>query len=232
MWRFLFVLAVLLLPQPVWAQAAVPATCESDFHMALRDRAWMEGQREIEVSEVLIKQAESVLDYTCFKNAAERAGQSSLFGKDLAGSVKKVLAGGAFNCISMEAAWDAVRCSNLDQDTVFPELGEIAFKDFRGCSSPRSEANWKSAYEQSNASRAASPTWGQKNLPDRVQIFAQKRDSSDCGSSAIVKTGLLLEDGSEAGTCLARGCYYDGSACVADVAADAADVNGEAATGG
>jgi hypothetical protein len=48
------------------AGAAVPASCDPDYWTALKGKAWMEAQREIEQNQNLIYKADSVLEYTCF----------------------------------------------------------------------------------------------------------------------------------------------------------------------
>jgi hypothetical protein len=48
------------------AGAAVPASCDPTYWDALKGKAWMEAQREIEQNQNLIYKADSVLEYTCF----------------------------------------------------------------------------------------------------------------------------------------------------------------------
>ncbi len=48
------------------AHAGVPASCDPDYWNAMKGKAWMEAQREIEQNQNLIYKADSVLEYTCF----------------------------------------------------------------------------------------------------------------------------------------------------------------------
>ncbi|MCB1532625.1 MAG: hypothetical protein KDJ35_07135 [Alphaproteobacteria bacterium] len=49
-----------------WAEVLPGTSCDTQVYDVLSDRAWMEGQREMEVAEKLILKPDSVLEYSCF----------------------------------------------------------------------------------------------------------------------------------------------------------------------
>lgn len=72
------------------ARAAVPASCDPKYWEAMKGKAWMEAQREIQQNQNLIYKADSVLEYTCFDQFLN------------------VLAQAAPNLFSMTNEWGAV----------------------------------------------------------------------------------------------------------------------------
>lgn len=46
----------------------VPPTCEEEYLDVLKERAWMEGKREMELAQRLILKPDSTLEYSCFRD--------------------------------------------------------------------------------------------------------------------------------------------------------------------
>ena len=61
-----FVLFFSVLSAPVHAEVVPGSSCDVDVYKVLSDRAWMEGQREMEIAQKLILKPDSVLEYSCF----------------------------------------------------------------------------------------------------------------------------------------------------------------------
>lgn len=78
---FLAVLAVFA-PAGGVAQVAEGVGCDPEFAEVLGERAWMEGQREIETAERIILKPDSTLQYSCFvrEAAAAALAMDTIFG--------------------------------------------------------------------------------------------------------------------------------------------------------
>jgi hypothetical protein len=208
--------------QAAYAQA-VPKTCDAQFHNVLRDKAWMEAQREVEVAEVILSQRHSVLDYTCFKNRADAFARSTVFGnnaaKTAAGTqslqnyVNSILSGASSGCTAMGNVWKTIRCSDADKDIMFESLDDLISADPRSCSgaSGSRDSDWNTA--NNNVFRVGGRDVADGGY-DRVDAFLEEMDPTNCTGSAFVETGVLLDRSSlKDAVCLAPGCYADGGSC-------------------
>jgi hypothetical protein len=73
--------ALMTMPNVTAAQpGGIPNSCDPEFHETLKQRAWLEGQREIEAAAALIVKPDSVLEYSCFEERIKHMGDAS---KDL-----------------------------------------------------------------------------------------------------------------------------------------------------
>lgn len=61
-----FLLIFSVLSTPLRAEVIPGSSCDVDVYKVLSDRAWMEGQREMEIAQKLILKPDSVLEYSCF----------------------------------------------------------------------------------------------------------------------------------------------------------------------
>ncbi len=66
---FFCLCAVFILGTALHAHAQdLPPTCEPEYMDVLEERAWMEGKREMELAQHIILKADSVLEYSCFRD--------------------------------------------------------------------------------------------------------------------------------------------------------------------
>ena len=64
-------LFVLHCTNPSYAETIEGTSCDVETWEVLKNRAWMEGEREVEMAEVLILKPDSVLEYSCFNQRRE-----------------------------------------------------------------------------------------------------------------------------------------------------------------
>lgn len=64
--RICLLLIASLIPFEAAHSQAVPPSCDADYYQILRDRAFLEGTREMEAAQRIILKADSVLEYSCF----------------------------------------------------------------------------------------------------------------------------------------------------------------------
>lgn len=55
-----------LIPFKAVHSQAVPPSCDAEYYQVLRNRAFLEGTREVEAAQRIILKADSVLEYSCF----------------------------------------------------------------------------------------------------------------------------------------------------------------------
>lgn len=67
------ILCLLSTATPVYSQT-VPDTCDADYYDVLRARTYAEGKRQVELTQRLILKPDSVLEYSCFNEAALHLG--------------------------------------------------------------------------------------------------------------------------------------------------------------
>lgn len=228
---------------PVVAQTPdVPATCDADFHNLLRTKAWMEAQREIEVAETLILDPAKVLEYTCFKDYADYFATKTVFGNEddrkteytyaggppamtdatspstkdpaLLGFIDSFASGLSLGCTTMKSIWDDVRCDDVDKGKYFKDFDGLVSSDPRSCSNSTRDDNWEEADELFFPDDFREVDDGGT---DKLDTFLKKMDPTNCGASAVVKTGVIIKVGGETVTtdsaCLAPGCYFNGTSC-------------------
>ncbi|MCD8497995.1 MAG: hypothetical protein LRZ85_07940 [Alphaproteobacteria bacterium] len=70
---FLAVFVLLAGAGNIYAQEVAP-TCDITVQNQIKQQAWMEGQRELEIAQRLILKPDSVLEYSCFEQEARRWG--------------------------------------------------------------------------------------------------------------------------------------------------------------
>lgn len=78
-----FILFFSVLSAPVCAEVVPGTSCDVEVYDVLSERAWLEGQREVEVAQQLILKPDSVLEYSCFQ---QRRNELRALGMDWSGS--------------------------------------------------------------------------------------------------------------------------------------------------
>lgn len=140
------ILGTMFSASATFAQVIQP-TCDPAYWGQLKERAWLEAQREVTQNQNLIFKADSILSYTCFPEwAAQAASVGSLFsGGGLVGAVNSLAVGPARNyvatnftpgnylggrypsgavCDLMRAVWARAKCQNFI-DTGFAGGGAL-----------------------------------------------------------------------------------------------------------
>ena len=64
------------------SSSAQNQVCDPEFMKTLRDRAWMQAQREIELNNMIINKPDSVLKLTCFDEFLNHAAGNYIFASD------------------------------------------------------------------------------------------------------------------------------------------------------
>ena len=67
------VLVLLCFPS-AFSLAQIPPSCDADYYDVLRARGYLEGKREMETAQRIILKPDSVLEYSCFDDHLNRAG--------------------------------------------------------------------------------------------------------------------------------------------------------------
>lgn len=231
---FLFVFMVLAAPAiGLAANSIVPPTCDSGFYDVLSSRAWMEGQREMEVAETLILKPDSVLEYSCFAQQVDNLAQNVSFApidgginalvvapgrRHLFSNFKHTMAGGLFSqgntCDAMFAVWDFLKCRNFDKAD-FMTFAELAAEDPRAlperCNAPLRDEKWAAAIELSKLEPAEpAPPGGMAKTLTYLDLL----DPGRCGSASPIPTGLIVKTAGgeryEDAVCAAPGCSSSG----------------------
>jgi hypothetical protein len=127
---FLVFSALVLVAMPFTARAE---TCDAEFMDQMTGIAELEAQREVEVSQILIKKPASVLEYSCFGDMALDLGAKSVFGLNATGTISGVLSGLTTGCVSMADAWMAAKCANPTKEDLFPSLEDVTNGSLRSC---------------------------------------------------------------------------------------------------
>lgn len=130
--------------------------CEWKYFNVLRQRAWLEGKREMEIAQTLILKPDSVLEYSCFEmrrrelsvrgafwsNARanmDRASSRLVGGptdRYLARNFYHTLGGGTHDgtvagiCDAMFLIWDTLKCSNFPKGSLV-HLWTLSRNDIR-----------------------------------------------------------------------------------------------------
>ncbi len=172
-----------------FAQAVVPETCDADFHDLMRSRAWMESQRENEVAETLIKKPDSVFDVTCYSTHYDASKGIALFGEDLSSAADALIDTSGMTCSTMAALSEAVRCTDVDENTMFPDFDALISGDIRSCPSDSTRSdNWSAANDivyPSTLPRATDAAG-----PDEFLSYLDNIKPLSCDDSAFIRTGL------------------------------------------
>lgn len=196
----------------------LPPTCDAEFHDLMRSRAWMEAQREVEVSETLILKPKSVLAYSCFGDMKNDAKNIKILQERIGDHIDAVFSGISFSCETMDAVSEAMRCTDADKPKIFPSLTALVGGDIRpNCSNydePRN-THWTKA---DDIVSLPSPRPVSKGGPDATLTYLDKMEGTNCGATVKFKTGLQIQSTTQTYddfVCLAPGCWYDGSTCVA-----------------
>ena len=223
--------ALSLIPSVAFAQAdPLPKTCDASMHDLMRSRAWMEAQREVEVSETLILKPDSILDYSCFSDLANSAKGITLFQEDIAGHVDSVLSAMNVSCKTMADITETMRCTDADKAKILPSLTDLVDGDIRpSCSGGTRDQNWADA---NDIVFAELPRAVDAGGLDPVVADTDKLDGTQCGGTYVFNTDIeynynqVVFNGSTpeseaktktAGYCLAPGCTFNGSACVSEL---------------
>ena len=197
---------------PPVQEQQIPA-CDTGFNEILKTKAWMEAQREVEVAQTLIQKTDSVMDYTCFKSTALQNAGSAFFTQGLTGIVQKALADAPAGCLSMNAVFDALRCTDADKGRILPDFMNLEYGDNRYCNNAARNFAWQEA-------RSIMYPY---NFPviealgyDFTSDYPALKNSLNCSESAALLTGLTLSKGDQTfidAVCVAPGCTFNGTAC-------------------
>ncbi len=212
--------------------------CDPDFMTVVEDRAWMEGQREVEMAERLILKPDSVLEYSCFNELVnELAVAGSVFSDSpsLNASFEQIVytplaeyidqnfahtfAGGTYTgaatapCAAMNAVWDFSRCSDFNID-YFQTFQELAASDPRTvpepCDSAARNDRWADAIALTTFPPAVPAVPGGA---DGLQSYNTLITAGSCTGTPI-ETGVTVARGSgeyNDAVCPNPYCSYNGA---------------------
>lgn len=212
--KSLFFLTLLVLPAmlhaaPPTSFPTVPATCDGEFYKVMSNRAWMEGSRELEAAQTLILKADSVLEYSCFKQ--QLGNMSTVFASVSAvnGLIETPMqsylnsnfshdkAGGKFSgagstCSTMYKVWEFLKCSNFDIAD-FKTFTELAATDPRAlpeqCNVSGRDTNWNDAITAANPPPASPPALGGV---EAVNTYLNLASPTNCSAITPIPTGLQV----------------------------------------
>ncbi len=192
--------------------------CDKEFLKRMKARSWAEGEREVEVAELIILRPDSMLEYTCFENQADK---DALNNKFVQASLKSYLqsnfdhkfAGGLYGsggtCAKMSQIWQFLKCKNFDENW-FLTFQELLSKDPRTLPTACTGGNRKK--EWTDATKLAFPQSVGKNSLGPMDTYNGALVGGDCKKSKIVPTGLEIKKANKTEkeyTCSTPGCYYD-----------------------
>lgn len=202
--------------------------CDPEFLEAMDKRAWMEGEREMEAAQTIIKKQASILQYSCFLNQLPSAASlwsnswpsinpirktnmSQKLGSVVAGPAQAYLRNNfAYSglCESMYDAWQESKCADFDKGN-FWEFKDLVGFDPRQfpLECPAQEARTE---RWTDAMRIAYPAPGGAGGLDPLNPY-MKLIEGPCNETPIVKTGVLVsgtidEDPVEETFCIPPGC--------------------------
>ena len=226
--------------QPPAATAVDPGGCDPEFMGVMESRAWLEGQREVEIAERLILKPDSVLEYSCFDTRINEMASNSVFQDSVSTALGNIVgtpaatyintnfghgfAGGTYSgaappaCGAMNAVWSFLKCQDFDIG-MFLTFQELAASggDPRDVPVPCPNAGARSTL-WNNMITAANPppaTPAAVGGMDDTVTFNPMVMGGACSGGAI-ETGVIVQrpggDISDA-VCATPGCYYNGSGC-------------------
>ncbi len=226
-------LGILIAPTSSKAASAVyDSACDTSFMNALKDKAWMEAQREMMHNQQMVWKPDSVLALGCYKHWIDGLKGTISFSNDngsglnslgsdassyLSSAFNHTLAGGngsgsnSSNCGNIATLWQYSRCKNLNL-TQIQTLKDVSGSDPRvapggACGST---GGWSGP-----AGNAVAVAWG--TTFDSMNLFtnvvAPLSEVSGGKCSVGIPTGVKIGGGSNPEiVCPNPGCSPDGTA--------------------
>lgn len=200
------------------------AACDTKVYEAMRQKAWMEAQREVMTNQKMIWKPDSVLALGCYRawldvmgksftadNQSNLKGTEDLAVKYLEASFKHGLGGGSLgfatapktdDCSNMNQLWMAATCKNVDIADL-TSLVSISSPDSRIYPPPKSCKSTGSLWALGITSLLASgATADPMNL--FTSIVGTKSDAGGTCNKLVVAGSTV---------CTNAGCNYDNGAC-------------------
>jgi hypothetical protein len=206
------------------AAQADPA-CDATFMKAMKDKAWMEAQREMMISQSIISKPDSVFALGCFNSFFSGSGTggfsngtkydisskvdsfvSAAFGTYGGGHLSGTNAPSA-GCGTMMSLWNAARCTNLDEANI-KTLTETSTYD-RGaypqaCGSPGSWSTPLNTFSTKAAGKSVGASFDDMNLFLGVTAPVSQLSPSTCSKG--IETGVTFDGNTKEVVCPNPGC--------------------------
>lgn len=219
--------------KPACASSSTAPGCDSSFMSAIKQKAWMEAQREIMIAQSIIAKPDSVFVLGCFDHWYDeldikfsngtKYNISSVVSSYISSAFPHSLGGGHYsgsqstnNCGTMSDLWNNARCSNLGSSAgQLGTLTDMSSYD-RGsfptsCSSGGSWSGPLNTFKNKSAGNSVGAGFDDMNLFGSVTLPVSEAGSCSAG----IPTGVKISTGSSSTideiVCPNPGCTPNGA---------------------